>query len=517
MARRSIVPQSDQTILVVDDQEETLTSVSNLLEREGHHVLTAPSAERALALFKQHEIDLLLVDYMMPRVSGADLVREIRTLDPFVQIILQTGYAGEQPPRATIADLDVQGYHDKAEGPEKLLLWVDAGLKVNRLIKGFRRRLAGQAPTMTMASVLLVSGQRDLVALDTARLEGEGHRVFAATDSVAALDVFVRERTDMLIVEHSIIETGGAEFLRRVRALDDAVPVILRGHALDAEQRRRLMRALDLHGVYDDADAGSSGFLELVESALAGIRRVRNARAAHELRDLILAKFCHELRNSLHVIRGYSEILHGDPATSSVENIVGRLEIASDTALGLAQDYLDLARLDAPGVIVRLEPVDIDALLDDLRALGGRQIGARPVQFTTDVPFPGAFISTDGEKVRAILAQLLANAIKFTLSGKVRLTVRSELGRTDFIMADGGPGISQDALPDVLSPVCQFRNDVAATTPGQGVGLAIALRLSALIGASLTAQSDVQGGAIFTLSLPVMLSRSEEVCEPTLH
>ena len=516
MARRSIVPQSDQTILVVDDQEETLVSVSKLLQREGHRVLTAESAECALALFKHHEVDLLLVDYMMPRVSGADLVREIRMLDPFVQIILQTGYAGEQPPRALIAGMDIQGFHDKAEGPEKLLLWVDAGLKVNRMVKGLRRHLAGHAPTITTASVLLVGGELDLVAADTALLEKEGHRVMAAAESAEGLTLFSRERPDIVVVDQPIAEADGAEFLRRVRVLDDSVPVIVRGHGMDAEPRRRLLRTFELHGIYDPG-TGSGMLLELIASALNSIRRVRNVGATQELRNLIVAKFCHELRNSLHVIRGYAEILHEDHATASADDIIERLELASDCALGLAQDYLDLARLDAPGVIVRREPVDIDTLLADLRGLSRRQIGARPVHFVADGVLPGAFVLTDAEKLRAILAQLLANAIKFTLSGEIRLSIRPGSDCTDIVQADAGPGIDRDALLSVLSPAHQFRNDVAATTPGQGVGLAIALRLSALIGASLTAESDARGGAVFTLSLPVAISCRADAYQPTLH
>lgn len=140
MPRKSQQPQTGHTILVVDDQEETVISVRRLLEREGHRVLTADCGERALALFKEHDIHLLLVDYFMPRMTGEQLVREIRSFDPYVQIILQTGYSGEKPPRVMLADLDIQGYHDKAEGPEKLLVWVDVGLKAHRLISRLRER-----------------------------------------------------------------------------------------------------------------------------------------------------------------------------------------------------------------------------------------------------------------------------------------------------------------------------------------------------------------------------------------
>ena len=80
-----------------------------------------------------------LVDYLMPRMTGEELVGHIRALDPTVQVILQTGYAGEKPPREMMRRLDIQGYHDKAEGPEKLLLWVDVALKVHAQLESVAR------------------------------------------------------------------------------------------------------------------------------------------------------------------------------------------------------------------------------------------------------------------------------------------------------------------------------------------------------------------------------------------
>src|SRR5438552_1583516 len=111
MARKSSMPPSGHTILVVDDQEEVLISARRLLEREGHHVLTAESGARALELFKECDVHLLLVDYFMPRMTGEQLIREIRKFDPYVQIILQTGYAGDKPARQMMAELEIQGYH----------------------------------------------------------------------------------------------------------------------------------------------------------------------------------------------------------------------------------------------------------------------------------------------------------------------------------------------------------------------------------------------------------------------
>jgi len=129
MSGRRQVKSSGRTVLVVDDQVDTLASVRMLLEREGHRVLTAGSGAEALGLLGHEQVQLALVDYFMPVMDGEELIGRVRERDLLVQIVLQTGYAGEKPPREMLARLAIQGYHDKSDGPERLLLWVDVALK----------------------------------------------------------------------------------------------------------------------------------------------------------------------------------------------------------------------------------------------------------------------------------------------------------------------------------------------------------------------------------------------------
>jgi diguanylate cyclase (GGDEF)-like protein len=141
MARIEQKESTGKTILLVDDQEDYRSSTASLLKREGHAVLTAVSGEEAVTLLRQRGFDLMLLDYFMPGgMTGEETVVEVRKFNPLIQVIIQTGYAGELPPREMLRRLDIQGYYDKTEGPEKLLLWVDAGLKsassVNMLNRG---------------------------------------------------------------------------------------------------------------------------------------------------------------------------------------------------------------------------------------------------------------------------------------------------------------------------------------------------------------------------------------------
>ncbi len=124
-----------RTILLVDDSEDLLEASRLLLEREGHVVHVADSGRAGLELLRRHDIELLIVDYFMPGMTGEEMVNELRTFDKRIQVILQTGYANERPPREMLARLDIQGYCDKSDGPEEFLLWVDVGLKFAKQVR----------------------------------------------------------------------------------------------------------------------------------------------------------------------------------------------------------------------------------------------------------------------------------------------------------------------------------------------------------------------------------------------
>lgn len=120
---------SGKSILLVDDNPEYLEATKLVLEHEGHRVYAANNGSSAIELLRDHAIDLVLLDYFMPEMTGEEVVTEIRKFNKTIQIILQTGYASENPPREMLQRLNIQGYYDKSEGTEKLLLWVDVGLK----------------------------------------------------------------------------------------------------------------------------------------------------------------------------------------------------------------------------------------------------------------------------------------------------------------------------------------------------------------------------------------------------
>lgn len=159
-------PPTGHVILVVDDDRTIVSTLERILTQEGHTVLSATSGVQAVELCRASTVHLMLLDYFMPDLTGEAVIRAVREFNPEVQIVLQTGYASERPARQMLAELDIQGYHDKSEGPEKLMIWVDAGLKSYRQVRALRassagmRRILQAAPELTRLQPLgeLLSG-----------------------------------------------------------------------------------------------------------------------------------------------------------------------------------------------------------------------------------------------------------------------------------------------------------------------------------------------------------------------
>ena len=155
MARlRSNAEKSGHTILVVDDDATLLGTLEQLLIQDGHTVLTALGGAQAVQLCREHDVHLMLLDYFMPEMTGEDVVREVRAFNDTTQIVLQTGYASERPARVMLRVLEIQGYHDKSEGPDKLLIWVDSALKAYRRSRALRASRDGLRHVLKVAPEL---------------------------------------------------------------------------------------------------------------------------------------------------------------------------------------------------------------------------------------------------------------------------------------------------------------------------------------------------------------------------
>ncbi len=133
---------SGRRIAIIDDDPIVIAAEQDLLEAEGHEVHSAETIVDGVELVRQVQPDLLLLDYMMPGGTGADVVRAIRQFDRLTQVVLVSSVKGERPVRQLLSELDIQGYHCKADGNFRLLLQVDAVLRHSQVLRRMARQQA---------------------------------------------------------------------------------------------------------------------------------------------------------------------------------------------------------------------------------------------------------------------------------------------------------------------------------------------------------------------------------------
>jgi signal transduction histidine kinase/HAMP domain-containing protein len=227
---------------------------------------------------------------------------------------------------------------------------------------------------------------------------------------------------------------------------------------------------------------------------------------ANRLKSEFLASVSHELRTPMNAIIGYTKLmldgLDGDlteQQTADLERVVQ----AADNLLGLINGLLDLAKIEAGKMELNAEEVDIPLVIDDVIELMRAGADAKSLSIRAEVASTLPTAWADRARIRQVLVNLVANAVKFTEHGGV--TVRATIvdGWITIAVVDTGVGIPPEAQTYIFD---EFRQVDASTTRrygGTGLGLAISKRLIALHGGRIWVESSVGAGSAFLFTLPV--------------
>jgi signal transduction histidine kinase len=236
----------------------------------------------------------------------------------------------------------------------------------------------------------------------------------------------------------------------------------------------------------------------------------RAARAAAEAANLakteFLAVMSHELRTPLNAIAGYAELLSmgiRGPVTPEQLQDLGRIQRSQRHLLGLINDVLNFARIEAGRVELHLADVSVAHALGELESLVAPQLMARELRYRHVAPGPALRVRADAEKLRQVLLNVLSNAVKFTpQGGAITVDARAVEGAVHVRVADTGIGIPADRLESIFEPFVQLGRNLTSRHEGTGLGLAISRDLARAMGGDLTAAAGVDGGSVFTLVLP---------------
>ncbi len=242
------------------------------------------------------------------------------------------------------------------------------------------------------------------------------------------------------------------------------------------------------------------------------------AEEAKHFRGQFLANMSHELRTPLNAIIGFSETMLKYPAMydgvalpSAYEADLQQIYTSGRQLLNLINDILDLSKVDAGKLDIRLGQVDLKPLVNSVLSTASGLVSQKPVKLELSLPDVIPPVYADEARVRQVLLNLYSNAAKFTDQGVIRLTVTPQEDGVLISVRDTGSGIPHDSLELIFEEFKQAETGIRDPRAGAGLGLTISRQLLTLMGGRIWAESELGRGSTFHFVLPYWHEPSSEV------
>lgn len=235
---------------------------------------------------------------------------------------------------------------------------------------------------------------------------------------------------------------------------------------------------------------------------------------ASRYKSEFLANMSHELRTPLNSSLILAKLLADNPKGNLTEEQVKfakTIQSSGNDLLNLISDILDLSKIEAGQMEIRLEEMRLGQLIEEvsrtMRPLAEQKSLSFEATIAGNCP---ATLTTDRQRLEQILKNLLSNAIKFTEKGEVKLEVtQASDGRLALVVSDTGIGISPEQQQVVFEAFRQADSSAHRKHGGTGLGLSISKEFAHLLGGELRLQSEPGKGSAFTLLIPVELDPAD--------
>ena len=499
-------------------------------------------AQARLRIASEAPFDLLLIDLGLPDGSGLDLVRELREQALPVALVALTGQ-GDQDLAVAALKAGANDYLVKTASygdrlPTTLLAAVQRfaaqqslqqrGLRVlyaepHALDADLTRRpLERYAPHIRVEMVVdsfnllarlpLRPGDAcpfDVLLLDYRLHPESGLDILKLLREERNLDlpvvVVTGQGSEDIAAE--ALHMGGTDYLVKHSNYLFGLPLALENafHRVGIERERALLRQSE-----DRLQRLNAELEDRVLRRTAELEQARDeAQQANRAKTGFLSNMSHELRTPMNAVMGFAHLLVTDPREPLSERQRGyaqNISRAGQHLMGLINELLDLARIEAGKLQIDPQAIDLLPLLADchrLVALDAAEHGVQLVDFMVDDPARrGWVVQADPKRVVQVVVNLLSNAIKYNRrGGQVRLRLEDQDAQVRLVVQDTGRGLSAEQQARLFQPFERAGAEQSGIQ-GSGIGLALSRRIAELMGGELGLDSVQDQGSQFWLRLP---------------
>src|ERR1035437_7109647 len=252
---------------------------------------------------------------------------------------------------------------------------------------------------------------------------------------------------------------------------------------------------------------------ELKQTILVAERATQKAEESTKLKEAFLANMSHEIRTPMNAIIGFSDILSKRKLGELEKEYVGTIKLAGENLLSIINEILDLSKIEAGMMTFEKSSFSVKETFKSLNLMliGKAKEKNLELLFVCDEDVPDVLLG-DQARLTQIIINLAGNAIKFTQKGKVQANVKvlkneNENTLLEFSIKDTGIGIPSDQLQHIFERFRQADLHTTRRYGGTGLGLSIAKQLVELQGGTLSVQSELKVGSIFSFCIPYKKSK----------
>ncbi|MBI2911414.1 MAG: hybrid sensor histidine kinase/response regulator [Chloroflexi bacterium] len=334
-------------------------------------------------------------------------------------------------------------------------------------------------------------------------------RVESVSRLAAGLQRLAEGPVDAVLLDLSLPDSQGLETFSRLQAREPHIPVVVLS-GLDDETVA--VRAVQ-EGAQDYLVKGRVDAHLLRRSLRYAVERQRMAEERAELerqKDEFLGSVSHDLRTPLAAIKASIGVVlaHEPPGMAAgLHRMLANIDLAADQMARLVDDLLELTRLKAGRVRLRVAECDLRALAEQAARAIEPLAEERSQSLELLLPAEPVLAAADAERVERALLNLLGNAQKYgRTGGTIRLSLHSSDGEVIFSVADDGPGIPEPEQGRIFDRFYRAETEATRKTQGSGLGLPIARALVELHGGRIWVESRSGAGATFKIALPAVAS-----------
>ena len=486
-------------ILVIDDEQIMRDGCQRILSKDGWSVLTAENGKRGLEDIQAQpeNIDVILLDLMMPGMSGMEVLDHIRALDPNLLVIVITGYATVE----SAVEAMKKGAYDfipKPFTPDQLRIVVKRALE--------RRSLQKEA------EFLRKERERSLRDIAT-----EKSKIKTIINCMGD-GVLVCDRDSCIVLSNP----AASRMLKaaETRLLGNDIGQCNLPQELSKTIAESLQTKDTSHtSVSQELSVGESGEISLrahtapvrndigeTMGSVTVLQDISHLKELDKMKSEFIAMVTHELRAPIAAVEQQLTVILNKMAgevTEKQEQLLSRAKERTRGLLDLIKDLLDLSKIEAGKMVQYKEPLSLQEVIQRVVDLMRVEAENKKIDLQFSAPPKASLILADRNSMEGIFTNLISNAIKYTPEGgKVWVTLGEDGGFVKATVSDTGIGIKKTDLLRIFDKFYRVKTTETRQIVGTGLGLSIVKSIVDAHLGSISVESEEGGGTIFTVSFP---------------